>query len=363
MRRVNGIFNSAKASDPVIASRRGRLPTPIRRSALAATAVTLLAGCVTAEALPQEGAVTIARQGSFEAGGGHVGDPRASSLACDHGHVEYQIPVDAKPTAAFLWHSSSAAVWQRRWDGGEGFQTKLLRAGYPTFVWDGPRVGRANWGCSEYTYTPRIGRDQANFIAWRFGPQVGEFNPDIQFPVGDEEALEEANRARYLEFDTVGNAQLQSDAAAVAMERVGPAVLLTNSAGGFRALLTRLKSDNVKGIVAYENPGYVFPASMEPKLPQGPFGPVYVSEEEFARLTQIPIQLVWGDYLDTSENWTQFHDLSVQFAEAVNARGGQVEVLRLTDAGLHGNTHIPFADLNNDKVAELLFAWMDANGF
>ncbi len=77
-------------------------------------------------------------------------------------------------------------------------------------------------------------------------------------------------------------------------------MLLTNSAGGFRALLTRLKSDNVKGIVAYENPGYVLPDTMEPKIAPGPFGPVYVSEAEFARLTKIPIQLVWGDHIEDS---------------------------------------------------------------
>lgn len=341
---------------------RGNRAAPV----LAGVLGLMLGGCgaVPADgpALP-EGAVAIASQGSFEAGGRIIGDPGQSSLACDHGHVEYQIPVDARSTALFLWHSSSAAVWQRSWDGGEGYQMKLLRAGYPTYLWDGPRVGRANWGCEEYSYTARVGRDQGNFGAWRFGPRFGEFHAGIQFPADDPAALEQANRARYLEFDTVANAQLESDAAAIAMDRIGPAVLLTNSAGGFRALLTRLKSDNVKGIVAYENPGYIFPESTEPKLPEGPFGPVYVSDAEFERLTQIPIQIVWGDYLDESEDWTNFHDLSVQFAEAVNARGGDVEVLRLPDAGLTGNTHIPFADLNNEAVAQLLFTWLDEHGF
>ena len=39
------------------------------------------------------------------------------------------------------------------------------------------------------------------------------------------------------------------------------------------------------------------------------------------------------------------------------------QVMRLTDAGLHGNSHIPFADMNNDQVARLLFAWLKKNGF
>ena len=341
---------------------KGRLKMIRSRAGLAAFAALALSGCA-ATAQGPGSPITLARQGSFEAGGRFLGNPATSSLACDHGHVEYEIPVHAKPTALVLWHSSSAAVWQRSWDGGEGYQTKLLRAGYPTYLWDGPRVGRANWGCEAYTYEPVRGRDQANFNAWRLGPRFGEFFPGIQFPTESAEALEQSNRARYLEFDVVANAQLETDAAAVAMERIGPAVLLTNSAGGFRALLTRLKSDNVKGIVAYENPGYVFPESMRTERPQGPFGPVYVSEAEFARLTQIPIQLVWGDNLDASTSWTNFYDLSRQFADAVNARGGHVEILKLDDAGLTGNTHIPFADLNNEQVAQLLFRWLDEKGF
>ena len=44
-------------------------------------------------------------------------------------------------------------------------------------------------------------------------------------------------------------------------------------------------------------------------------------------------------------------------------QGGHVEILKLTDAGLTGNTHIPFADMNNDEVAKLLFAWLDENDF
>src|SRR5690606_20774717 len=152
----------------------------------------LLVGCsadTSGNSLP-EGAVAIALQGSFEAGGTFAGDPGTSSLACDHGHVEYQVPVNARETAIFLWHSSSAAVWQRRWDGGEGYQTKILRAAYPTYLWDGPRVGRANWGCEAYAYEPVVGRDQGNFGAWRLGPRFGEFHPGIQFPTDDPTALE-----------------------------------------------------------------------------------------------------------------------------------------------------------------------------
>src|SRR6478752_1534294 len=338
----------------------GPFPRKALRFLAAGAGLAVAQGCAaTGGAQLPNGAIGIARQGSFEAGGSVLSVPGEGSLSCDHGNVEYEIPVGAKSTALFLWHSSSAAVWQRRWDGGEGYQTKLLRQGYPTYIWDGPRVGRANWGCEDYTYKAVAGRDQSNFLAWRLGPSVGQFFPDEQFPVSDPAALEQTNRARYDEFDIMRNAQLESDAAAKAMDRIGPSVLVTNAAGGLRALLTRLKSDNVKGIVAYENPGYVFPDTMEPKLPEGPYGPVYVSESEFAKLTRIPIQLVWGDHIAESQIWPPNLALSEKFAKAVNDRGGHVEILKLPDAGLHGNSHIPFADMNNEEVAKLLFAWLD----
>ena len=46
-----------------------------------------------------------------------------------------------------------------------------------------------------------------------------------------------------------------------AIDKTGPVVALTNSAGGWRVLLSALKAKGakMKGIVAYETPGFVFP--------------------------------------------------------------------------------------------------------
>lgn len=333
--------------------------------AAAAVAALLTAACSAASTRPQAPSavphvpLVLERIGSFEAGGQIRTDGTGKSLSCDHGHVEYMIPHDARATPLFLWHSSSAAVWQRRWDGGEGFQAKMLRHGYATYVWDGPRVGRANWGCEDYPYTAQAGRDQASYLAWRIGPADGQYFPGVQFPIDDPAALDQAVRARYQEFDSVPSAQLEAAAAVVALEKIGPSVLVTNSAGGFRALLTALKSDNIRGIVAYENPGFVFPRSANIDVPEGPFGPVYVSDEEFARLTRIPMQFVWGDNLNRSAVWAPLVVLNREFVKLVNMRGGKAEIVMLPDVGLRGNTHIPFADLNNEAVAQQLFSWME----
>lgn len=322
--------------------------------------MTLATGCGTSA--PDTSPILIDRQGAYAIGGSVLGDPATASLHCDHGVVEYQIPANPRAVNLLMWHSASAVAWQNRWDGGEGFQSIFLRRGFPVYLWDGPRVGRANWSCAETTYSPGIGRDQQNFVAWRFGRAYPDWFDGVQFPTDDPGAWGQAMRARYQEFDTLANIELQSDAAAELVSTIGPTVALTNSAGGLRALVTALKSDNIKGIVAYENVGYVFPQGEGPGGEPGPFGPIEVPLDDFRRLTRIPMQMVWGDNVEHSDTYRPRLEQSRRFVELVNRYGGTAELIMLRDAGLTGNTHIPFADLNNIAVADLLSEFLHAHG-
>ena len=131
---------------------------------------------------------------------------------------------------------------------------------------------------------------------------------------------------------------------------------------GLRALMTAIGSDNIVGIVAYENVGYVFPEGEGPDVPVGPYGPIEVPLADFRRLTRIPLQMVWGDNTDKTDRYDGALEQMRRFVELVNEYGGHAEVLMLPDAGLHGNTHIPFADLNNVAVADLLSTFLRENG-
>jgi hypothetical protein len=331
--------------------------------AAAATAVVATAGA--AAQRPRENSpapITIQKQGSFAVGGTILGDPNAKSLHCDHGYVDYQIPVNPRRINLVMWHSAAATAWLNRWDGGQGFQSIFLRRGYPVYIWDGPQVGRANWGCTSHTYQPNASQDQGTFVAWRFGAQYPHWFEGVQFPTKDPEAWNQASRARYLEFDTIDNAQLQSDAAAKLMDKIGPSVALTNSAGGMRALLTALKSNKLAGIVMYENVGYLYPKGEGPAVPQTGFGPIEVPLDEFKKLTKIPLQVVWGDNVDKSATYAERLKHSKLFVETVNKYGGKAQLLMLPDAGLKGNTHIPFADMNNVAVADLLSKFLREHG-
>jgi hypothetical protein len=315
---------------------------------------------------PQKPPIILESTGAYEVGGKIVakpGDP-SQTLSCDHGYVEYFIPAKRRNVGLIMWHSSSTKVWENRWDGGEGYKSIFLRRGYPVYLWDGPRVGRANWSCEPITYTPDYS-DQRNFAAWRFGLTYLNWHPGLQFPAADKDAWEQATRARYDEFDTLENALLQAEAGGLAIDKIGPVIAITNSAGGWRALLSALKakSDNMKGIVAYETPGFVFPEGEGPEpKPDAPYGPNSVPLAEFKKLTKFPIQMVFGDYTDTRPIWKTSVEVAKTFCGIVNRHGGDCEVLLLPDAGLRGNTHIAFADLNNGAVADELSKWLGRKG-
>ncbi|KAI0202895.1 hypothetical protein F4808DRAFT_458603 [Astrocystis sublimbata] len=303
--------------------------------------------------------------GGFNVGGRTISSPQDPNLTltCDHGYVEYFLPWKPRKTSLFMWHSSSTQTFQNRYDGGEGFKDKFLRRDYPVYLWDAPRLGRANWACEPTYYVPDY-RDQGNFLAWNFGPSPGNFWNDTQFPAENATAWEQITGSRYVEYDTVANVWLQAQAAAVAADsyKVGDNIVyLGNSASGLRAQLTAVLSNttNIKGIVAYEGFGYVLPDNLNVTR-SGPFGPIIVPLEQFKKLAKLSlVQYIFSDH--RPENFI-FLTQARQSAKLINMYGGNAQILRLgQDAGLKGSTHIAFADMDNDKVAGLLDNLLEKN--
>jgi hypothetical protein len=310
--------------------------------------------------------IVLDRSGGFQIGGVIKQSPTDPSrtLSCDHGYMEYFIPWEPRKTSMVMWHSTSTQVWQNRWDGGEGFKDKFLRRGYPVYLWDGPRVGRANWACEATSYRPEY-RDQDNFASWNFGPSFGNWWPGVQFPTDNPAAWQQATSARYQEFDTYDNILLQAQAAAVAADsgKVGKSIVyLTNSAAGLRAQVTATRSNttNIKGIVAYESIGFVFPDNANVTDSRGAFGPVIVPLEDFKKLAKLTaIQFTWGDYRSVNDSSVVQSRLAAQL---INQYGGNAQVVMLADdPKLKGSTHVAFADLHNAEVAGQLDEYLARN--
>ncbi len=50
------------------------------------------------------------------------------------------------------------------------------------------------------------------------------------------------------------------------------------------------------------------------------------------------------------------------FVNALNNKGGKASLLLLPDAGVRGNSHYAFSDLNNGQVADQLSAFLARHG-
>ncbi|KAI1264189.1 hypothetical protein F5Y18DRAFT_436981 [Xylariaceae sp. FL1019] len=313
----------------------------------------------------QKTPIILDSSGGFNVAGKVIKSPLNPNmtLSCDHGYMEYFIPWTPRKTSLVMWHSSSTQTWQNRFDGGEGYKDMFLRRDYPVYLWDAPRLGRANWACEPESYTPFY-RDEGNFVAWNFGPSYGHFWNDTQFPAANRTAWEQATRSRYVEYDSNANIWLQAEAAAIAADsgQIGDSVVyLTNSAAGLRAQLAATLSNttNTKAIVAYESLGYVFPDDIN--MTAGtPFGPLIVPVSQFMKLASLPaVQYIFSDHREESFLYLK---QARQSAELINSYGGNAEVLLLgKDAGLKGSTHIAFADMDNAKVADLLDSFLEKN--
>ncbi|MFJ1256633.1 alpha/beta fold hydrolase [Cupriavidus sp. CuC1] len=334
--------------------------------------------------------ITIERQGSFFVGGRQVTaagtfDPDAlpypsgagQTFWIDQMYVQYQIPLNARKLPLVLVHGAGGTgrVWESTPDGREGFQTIFLRRGFPVYIVDLPRGGRSGFPSFTgsmgklddkqqvvpgTTFTP--GREHA-WNRWRLGPKYPEVFPVQAFPMNAVDQF--LQHVRPLVSD---DPQVISGALVALLEKIGPAVLVTHSASGQYGWLAGARSPNVKGIVSYE-PGFVFPqGEVPPPIPlyqetQDAGAPI--AQQEFAKLATVPIEVVYGDNIPKQPISDLLADgrraqviTAPMFIDALNRRGGQASLLLLPDAGLSGNSHFMFSDLNNLQVADLLSAFL-----
>ena len=347
---------------------------------LARTVLILVVAATTAMA---QSAIAIRDQGARPFGGKVVGDAANGSLHCDHGYVEWQIPENPRRVPLVMVHASSTKTWDTTFDGREGFRNIFLRRGFPVYLTDLPRTGRAGQGCAPTSYLPQSNHDQVWFTNWRLGiwlpgDPTPDFYPGVQFPQTPR-ALNEFFRIQYPEFNAPENEQVETDALAVLLNELGPSVLLTHSSTAIRGWITATKTANVAAIVSYEPGDAVFPeGEMPPPIPRADGMMIApgraIPMTDFLKLTKVPIQILWGDYIPSALDKVNVgprltldnRRVNVQRAklmvEAINRHGGSASNMMLPDIGVRGNTHFPMLDLNNVKIADLLSEFLREKG-
>jgi hypothetical protein len=333
-----------------------------------------------------QGPIMLETQGSFAIGGTAVANEHGNAAHVDHAYVQYQVPVDARDCPLVMWHGGGqfSKTWESTPDGREGFQTLFLRRGFPVYILDQPRRGRGGRAAEAVAVPPSPLITVLIYNVFRLGiwapPQPPEFFANVQFPC-DEDSLDQYWRQQAADVGAeerdAATRELMAAPVVALFDKIGPGVLITHSNSGQYGWMTAIRNPKVKAIVSYEPGTFCFPSDAPPEdiptddplvgLVNAPF---FVSPEEFARLTEIPIQLVYGDNIEKGapspitgvELWRANIQRARQFRDTINARGGQVELLELPDAGLHGNTHFPFSDLNNVAVADLLSDYLRRHG-
>lgn len=320
------------------------------------------------------------KQRSFAFGGTVITSPEGDTFHGDHGFARFQSPPSARDLPLVMWHGGGQFMktWESTPDGRDGYQQIFTRRGWATYLIDQPRRGEAG-RTTEGTTIPDAEPDESNlFTIFRLGvwtpPDPKHFFPNVHFSK-DPKVLNQY--WRQITPDTgpdggatgVGSgATIATDAVATLFDKIGPAILITHSASGILGWQTALKTKNIKAIVSYEPTVFLFPEG-DPAPPPGFAPAIAVPPAEFMKLTKSPIQIVFGDNIGTSltgifgiDLWVRSVPAARAFADTVNAYGGDAEVLLLPDAGLFGNTHFPFSDLNNIKVANLLSKYLREKG-
>jgi len=315
--------------------------------------------------------LTVVDQGSFAVGGTVIETPGTydndaptadgQTFHGDHAYAFYQIPPDARPLPLVLWHGAyqSGRSWETTSDGREGFQTLFLRRGFPVYVIDQPRRGRAGNSTVAAAVEPTP-YDQLFFDQFRFG-RWPDYFPNVQV---DEtpETLEQFFRSVTPNTGPYDPAVL-ADGVSALVDRIGPAVLVTHSQAGGPGWLTAIENPDVKGVVALEpGSGFVFPEGELPEaMPSaaGELAPEAISAEDFDKLTRIPIVIYYGDNIPSEpttergkDNWRVRLDMARLWVDAVNRHGGDAELVHLPEIGITGNTHFLMSDLNNVQIAD-----------
>ncbi|MBB3014128.1 alpha/beta hydrolase [Cupriavidus alkaliphilus] len=319
------------------------------------------------------GALVIQAQGSFAVGGKVVSTPgtynnnnptsAGQTFHGDHLYAFYQVPQNPKPLPIVMLHGAyqSARSWETTPDGREGFQTIFLRRGFPVYLVDQPRRGRAGNSTVAATIAPTP-FDQLFFDQFRIGKWPTYFD-NVQFD-RKPQTLDQFFRSVTPNTGPY-DAGVISDAMAALFDKTGPGILFSHSQAGGPGWLTAIKSNNVKGIVALEpGSGFIFPErELPPAMPSaaGTLKPEAVSLADFEKLTRIPIAIYYGDNFPTEptkergqDNWRVRLDMARLWVDAINKHGGDAQLVHLPQVGIRGNTHFLMSDLNNVQIADLV---------
>ena len=366
-----------------------------------------------------EAPLALAQMGVFYAGGHYDKDHPAQHIVGQM-YVEYQIPSERKhPFPIVLIHGGgqTGAGWYATPDGRPGWAQYFLRRGYAVYVVDQVARGRS-------PFTPEVYGETSDqplaYVLQKFTSQERDkLWPQAalhtQWPGKGEPgdpALDQywASNVPGMEKRTL-QAQMNVDALAALLDKIGPSIILVHSQSGAYAWpLAQARPALVKAIVAAEpagppvhdvvvhsqqrfdvgweratkqtdddyyrdNPGVKpygltnTPLAYAPAVtPQSPLQFVQQEKPERRDLARCwrqkeparklvavgerPVMLLEAE----ASFYAGYNHCNVEYLQQA---GVPVTFIRLADIGIHGNGHMMMIEKNSDQVAKVIADWLD----
>jgi pimeloyl-ACP methyl ester carboxylesterase len=267
-------------------------------------------------------------------------------------YAQYFLPRDRKGKVPLLmWHGGglTGVTYETTPDGREGWLNMFVRKGWDVYVSDAVERGRSGFAPPDIWPGEPIFITYADpFERFRIGTGEGSWDPDpakqklmpgVQFPV---EAYANYMKQIVPRWLTTDDAVIAGYIALV--DKVCPCVLLLHSQGGsFGLKVAEQRPDKIKAIVDVES------ASAG-------------NLDKAAALKNIPILMIFGDNVDRHPRWVAYRKLDLEYANAVRAAGGKVDVINLPDIGIKGNSHMMMMDKNNGEIADVIQNWLVKQG-
>lgn len=309
-------------------------------------------------------------------------------------YVQWECPVEQKhPYPIVMIHGGGGqgTDWLGTPDGRPGWASIFLKEGYKVYVVDRPGHGRSALHSDVLgPMSPPLTYEMVVSMftrggAFPFRNPYADLN--TQWPgsgiIGDPALDQFVASQGPMIADLAEAHRLEQRAGAELLDRIGPAILMTHSAGGpFGWLVADARPSLVKAIVAVEPAGPPFmqvagmgfglpwgltaiPLTFDPPLAElselktvahpNAAGPPITLQAEPARqlsnLRGIPIVVVTAE----ASPAVLFDPATVAFLKQA---GCDAEELKLADKGVRGNGHLMMGERNNEEVARVIFAWI-----
>jgi hypothetical protein len=263
-------------------------------------------------------------------------------------YVQYFLPKERRGKVPLLmWHGGglTGVTYESTPDGRDGWLNMFVRYGWDVYNSDAVERGRSGFASADVWKGEPIFLTQAHaYERFRIGGGQGTWNadpgqrkllPGNLFPV---EGYENFVKQMVPRWTSTDEATIAAYTALV--DRVCPCVILFHSQSGqFGFKVAQARPDKVKALVAVE------PA-------------VGGDVAKAAALKDIPVLMVFGDYIEQDTRWPKMRAGDLEFAAAVRAAGGSVDVVDLPAIGIKGNSHMLMMDKNNAETAGLIQKWL-----